>query len=274
MSDYQGFYINLDENEQRRQTIDENLQAIQQTDRYQRVRAVKGANVIDEFSTKLAPGELGCFLSHIKVLKTNLMSPTHLHILEDDAILHEQLPSMFSGFSQVAEWDLIFTDLYFHPPLTPYQFVDCRNRIREFEEQKKACLFSLFGIRFTGTTSYFVNQKSIPKLHGLLESGLKQNLTIDLFINKMVQQGELKAYVTLPFLSTISLHNEDSDVGKQGPNLQALNLHRRSYYIDANLSELHQQAVEQAAQLDSDDHLGIYLESMRSVLNSKYVNNR
>ena len=66
---YQGYFINLAQNETRRAALLEHLTQIGAVDRYQRVEAVDGREVIERYPTRLDPGNLGLWLTHVEVLK-------------------------------------------------------------------------------------------------------------------------------------------------------------------------------------------------------------
>jgi glycosyl transferase, family 25 len=86
------FYINRDIDTERRRRIDAQLSAL--FIRYTRVAAVNGRELPSDlkrffpFDTRLTPGELGCYASHLKVARLVLQRdlPCAL-VLEDDALL-------------------------------------------------------------------------------------------------------------------------------------------------------------------------------------------
>lgn len=59
--------------------------------------------------TRAAPGELGCYLSHIEVMRAFLGSEAEFAlILEDDVIVHASLPEVLKGLMQQAHrWDMV-----------------------------------------------------------------------------------------------------------------------------------------------------------------------
>jgi hypothetical protein len=66
---YQGFFINLDRNETRRQALTKHLEERGALARYRRIGAVDGRAVAHEYPSKLDPGALGLWLSHARMLQ-------------------------------------------------------------------------------------------------------------------------------------------------------------------------------------------------------------
>ena len=56
-----------------------------------------------------APGELGCYLSHVHALQQFLASPARFAlVLEDDVLLHDSLPAVLAGLVRNADrWDMV-----------------------------------------------------------------------------------------------------------------------------------------------------------------------
>jgi len=54
-------------------------------------------------------GELGCYLSHVEVMRAFLASSaTHALVLEDDVLLHSSLPAVLRGLAEnAARWDMV-----------------------------------------------------------------------------------------------------------------------------------------------------------------------
>lgn len=270
--EYTGFYINLAGSDERKHALLKNLDAIECADRYQRFDAVRGADVATQFDTTLSAGELGCWLSHLEIWRQARTADAAnslgfaFHIVEDDAVLTRTLPAFLGSFTGLPEWDIIFTDVYFHPPPTPEQFIEFRQMCRQFTTNSKISLIDLTRVNFTGTTSYLVNRSSLDKVLGLLDGRWASNMTLDLYLRKLVATRQINAYVTLPFLTTINEHNEASSIGNQGPALHMLNQFRRSFVVGADVDSVLATALSLAPPLAPDAHLGVYLELLRHVL--------
>ena len=121
-------------------------------------------------------------------------------------------------------------------------------------------------LSFTGTSSYLINHRSARKLIDLINGKWNSNLTIDVYLQKLVSQGRIKAYVTIPFLSAIGPENIASTTGSQGPALPALNAFRESWYYDSAPQEIYARIKPCKCDTGTEPMLGIYLELLRNVL--------
>ena len=117
---YQTYLINLDraterlafmQNEFKNQLID-----------FERITAVDAITldsssylINNKYDRRLVPGEIGCYLSHIKALKTFLNSANaYAIVIEDDAILHPQYKYItekairdFPKLNEYERWDVL-----------------------------------------------------------------------------------------------------------------------------------------------------------------------
>ena len=112
--------INLDRSPQRWQRVSAQLQA--QGLAFERLSAVDARAFTPEQQAQLdvaafhrlhgmepLPGELGCYLSHLKVMRLFLASPAEFAvILEDDVLLTPQLPAAMAGLAACPQrWDMV-----------------------------------------------------------------------------------------------------------------------------------------------------------------------
>lgn len=266
---YTGFFINLDSCPSRRQRLEGELAALGVVQRYARFAAVPGASMPQRHETTLSAGQVGCWLSHLAVWREALQAGLHLHILEDDAALS---PLLFQVLEQMqldaAEWDLLFTDVYFHPPPSPEQFAQLRSAREAFLQRRKISLIDLRQLAFTGTTSYLVNRHSLERLESLLAEGWRRNQTIDVVLQQLVREGKLRARLLFPFLSTLSPEHEASTGGMRGPAAAALDAFRLAWFYAADPEAICQRAVPCRCYPNSEPLLELYLNSLRSVLGS------
>lgn len=264
--DYQGYYINLARSTTRDTAMRQHLATLKLSHLYERFEAVLGSAVAAQYNTKLPPGQLGCWLSHLELWKRCRGSKPHIHILEDDALMHPLMHPILSQIPDMESWDLLFTDVYFHPPPAPDKFITLRENYRSFHQRNNITLADLLEIPFTGTTSYLVNSRSLDKLIGLMDRQWETNVTIDVQLQKLVRERKLRAFVTIPFLSTLHELNEDSTAGGQGINLRVLNEFRASFYVNSDIPGGYQRMLRENQTLTTEPHLGMYLELLRQVL--------
>lgn len=266
---YQGYYINLADSVARRDAIERQLERWQLNDRYRRFEAIRGDLAVERAETALSPGQLGCWLSHLAIWRQAPAAAGHVHVLEDDVAL---TPLLIQVLEQMqlddSSWDLLFTDVYFHPPPTPEQFVQLRQARTAFLERQKISLIDLRQLAFTGTTSYLVNQNSLARLPSLLAGGWRRNQTIDVAIQEQVRRGELRARLVFPFLSTLNPEHETSTAGMQGPATPALNAFRQAWFYAADPQAIHRRVGGCECQTGTQPLLELYLHALRSVLGS------
>jgi GR25 family glycosyltransferase involved in LPS biosynthesis len=267
-NNYQGIYINLARSRDRDASVQSQLQSLGWQDRYERFEAVDGKTIPQADSITLSQAELGCWLSHLHLLDRYRSRATHLHVVEDDVKFHSLLPKAFSGPAEAFDWDLMFTDVYFHPVPTPEQFYQFQQAMLNYRQDGRVAVLSLQAIRFTGSTSYFVHRDRIGKVFEVLNDGWKNNQPLDLFIQSMVEQQRLRAFVMLPFFTTIGDLNIDSTVGHQGPILETLNLFRKAFYVDADQDALYRESLQCGADQSPAALLGLYFEAIKATLST------
>ena len=264
---FKGYYINLGNCIERNNKMKQQLLELGIAEQYQRFEAISGQGRPEHAQTKLTPGHLGCWLSHQKLWAEAEKTNSNLHIMEDDAIIGNLLPTTLKSIElEDASWDLLFTDVYFHPSPSPEQFERLRRLKQDFYNNRKITLVDLKNLSFTGTSSYLVNHRSARKLIDLIDGKWNSNLTIDVYLQKLVAQGKIRAYVTIPFLSTIGPENIVTTTGSQGPALLALNAFRESWYYNSVPQDIYARIKPCKCDTRTEPMLGIYLELLRNVL--------
>ncbi len=101
-----GYYINLDESEERRLSIENSIQPLGLNGVVKRFPALRG----DERTSKITRSELGCFLSH-KAIIDQANSSEYTLILEDDVFLPEDFKRILFGIcnqNNGPKWDVLF----------------------------------------------------------------------------------------------------------------------------------------------------------------------
>ena len=267
---YQGYYINLERDRLKRNVIEQNLMDIGLSDRYIRFEAVDGAGIAEKYDSTLLAGELGCWLSHISILHNQINGGKHLHIIEDDALLHSGIAKVFSAFiAQTPDWDVLFTD--FFVPKDLYVFKSLHEMLLEYKRTGEIKIFRLDSIPFTCATSYFVNKDSIRKLYKLICNCDQENVPFDLKLRKAANNDELVAYGMIPFFSTISETSQNSSIRLYDISRRAFDLYRRSFYIDAEQDDLSEMMDMCSSHFGpADKHIEMYLKLMRIVCDRNY----
>jgi len=174
---YQGFYINLARDHQKRDRIEKNVLSIGLSEIYSRCDAVDGTKIAEDFESQLMAGELGCWMSHLSILHNQMLKDRHIHVIEDDALLHRDIAKVFNAFTrQVTEWDVLFTD--FFVPYDLYLFKSMHEAVMNYKQNREIRVLKLDNIKFACANSYFVHKDSIRKLYKLLSNCGRENMPL------------------------------------------------------------------------------------------------
>lgn len=208
-------YINLDRDVVRRKNIEQSFAAAQAKAPDWTLERFPAVDIkyVSERGTLgcIAPAEKGCFLSHKHIMLRNADQAGHLYITEDDAVFSPDTLRILEGLLQkiegAVEWDLLFTDIGIPSIGVMADVVAMTQEVfrKGTIELVNLVQFSqLYGATtIYGSTAYVINPKSIPKILGLMgEDPL--DLPYDLFLRSLIYKGMINAYVTLPFISTVS----------------------------------------------------------------------
>jgi GR25 family glycosyltransferase involved in LPS biosynthesis len=205
-------YINLDGEDARRAALEANFSAHQPPGwTLTRLRAATPAD-----AAKIAlPGrvrevEKAVYLSHLQALEQTLAAPGHVLILEDDALFGpqscERIASACAAFPE-QDWDMIFTDVTLVDPYAMTRFFSMR---RELARSGREMLVPLREFTFAGTTSYVVNRRFRARWLAMLRAQSPLDLPLDLYMRSKVAGGEVRAYVTFPFVTSLSSFGDAS----------------------------------------------------------------
>jgi len=264
---YEGFYINLDRDTNKRSSLENNLKLAGLLDRYKRYEAIDGHQMLQHFHSSLSPGEIGCWLSHLELLHSCIGKNRHLHIVEDDAVLHKDIGNVFIDISQnLPTWDLLFSDFFISSDLCSFNVL--HNAIRDYRKTGKVTVISLQTIPFAGTSSYFVNKHSIRKVFKHIATCCDENMPLDLKYRLLAHEGKLCAYAVIPFFSKIS-RNSASSIREHDLFRYAFDLYRESFYADAELEKL-EADFRATLPTEIDTHQTIYLKLMQLLCGGHY----
>ena len=200
-------YINLDRDIARLNTIEQSFAAANAENwALERFPAVDIKYVVDHaIPGRIAPAEKGCFLSHKHIMMQNKDCPESIFITEDDAVFspntHRIIEDLLKKIEGAAEWDLLFTDIGI-PAIGV--MADMLKMTQDVFNKGTIELVNLAQLSaFFGSTAYVINHRSIPKILKLMGDGAL-DLPYDLFLRSMIHKGMINAYVTVPFITTVS----------------------------------------------------------------------
>lgn len=168
MDDLRTWVINLDRAPDRLQRIAGQLQRLGLP--WTRLRAIDARDMTKEQAARLdeatyrrrhgmtpLPGELGCYLSHVEVLRRFLAGDADFAlVLEDDVLLHDSLPVVLQGLLRHrARWDMV-----------KLSGVHSGTPVRCLELAPGHALAVMLS-RCTGSSAYLVNRRAAEAyLHG------------------------------------------------------------------------------------------------------------
>jgi len=175
----------------------------------------------------------------------HLDSATHLHILEDDAVLAKRTVSFIEQAivaGMADDVDILFTDTTV--PMSPEFFRDGRSTWRD--SIQRAPDGTALGVRFSYvpyvgcTTSYLVNRHSVRLICDILARGLEADDVppIDMVIRAAVAAGELRAKCLFPFITSTRPDAFSSETtGDDGKRMSrfAMELLRHSFFVECDL---------------------------------------
>jgi GR25 family glycosyltransferase involved in LPS biosynthesis len=237
-----GYWINLDRAIERRQAMEEQLQAVG-CSHYQRIVGVDGTV---DYAGLPRPGVMGCWLSHLGALRLGATTGNVVHVLEDDTWLGDRSKEVFTSLvnsGAVGQFDLVFTDVLLDY-LTSQRYFRAfyeAARVSPGDVPPQVSLVNLKGILFTCLNSYFVHPQNMGKVLDLLERefralNLQSPEPIDMVIRRLVLSGKLTAAVTCPFLTSIDLSLmadsgiNDPAAAKLQKTLLLHGIHRQAFF--------------------------------------------
>lgn len=244
-----GFYINLDRSEDRRQQAEIELQKLGSLGQYQRFPAIDGT-AVTEWGGVPNRGELGCFLSHLEVIRRNVGFDGWLHIIEDDVILSRYAAPAIAALTSnpdLDRFDVIFTNVMFEA--NPWFISALREQFdANVVTAPSGDVTSVNTVRvlpfgangFFTTTSYLVNPKAIERTALLLTQHLESQpfAAVDLVFSKLSRTGNIAVGCTVPFL-TMQRLSWDSTI-RDHVSLWAVSQYMMmaALFADRNVSEL------------------------------------
>ncbi|UFS72788.1 glycosyltransferase family 25 protein [Geomonas sp. RF6] len=260
----------MDRAVERRKLLEQHLQDAGLSQRYARFPAIDGTAITYGPDAVAGSPVLGCTLSHLSIVKDQLDSGKHLHIIEDDAILHRDIGRVLEHFAtheQAPEWDVLMTDLFLPPDLYLFKYLH-----EKYVESMKSGTVTFIDIQsweFAGATSYFVNKDSKEKFLRMMEHGFSDHTPYDIRLRTLAKNGMLKVFTCFPFFSTLSESSSDSTIAGGFRHVLPLSEYRRSFYVAADLLGIRDK-LRCTPPCPSDTHTEIYLNLIKALLDPQH----
>lgn len=273
MQPYRGVFINLAEDERRRNALLSNLSAAGISSWYTHFPAINGRAEATNVPTKLDPGALGLWLTHEKIVEKYGGGTEHLHILEDDVVVASDATTLFPMALQTVDqhfgdWDLLFTETF-----VPFEFFETyRGMMQLFHKKRQISYLDLTSCYAACMTSVFLNRKSIEKYAKLIKGKWSIGIPIDLYLRRLLRKRELRAFVTVPFLSSISPESNQSNIrGQLDMSRRVYDVFRRAFFVGADLNELVEEMRRLTRDTTASPLIQLYLTGYAFYRSDKYV---
>ncbi|MDE2029673.1 MAG: glycosyltransferase family 25 protein [Alphaproteobacteria bacterium] len=282
---YNGFFVNLGRSAERRAQTEAELARHGLTHRYARFAAAEGNALNVPNPHNLSDGVIGCFTSHYLLLKQNLGSDKHLHVVEDEVLFADCAARVIdwaieTGYAD--DYDIVYTDIS----------VPLRNEIhklyksaydkavkRNADGKIESVAFDVLNVcnrTYASTSSFLVNKNAIRKIHDMFEAELARGPTnpVDIIIREKNHRGHLKVGCIFPFVTSTRLGNFFASTIDARPDREpelAVDLARTMFFIDSDWDKCQAYLDRYAPPPPADDKLAHMLGQLLTYsLSDKY----
>jgi GR25 family glycosyltransferase involved in LPS biosynthesis len=237
----QVFYINLDSQPERRDFVEANFKAHNGEGwKITRVPAVDKATLSGSTQAlpPVKPGELACFLSHLRAMDMAREIGDDILIFEDDALFgpnSQQVIGTMVGLSQRSDWDMLATDVCISDPMQMILLLALRRK-----QPDRVEVLDLNRLHFAGTTAYVINRESKQRVLDALKAMLPLTQPYDLELRRLCRDGFLRIKMIFPFATSLSCHAESSSIqsSEGGVTDRLWNAFRRLVWFDRDLAQV------------------------------------
>jgi hypothetical protein len=244
----EGVFINLDRSPERRAEMERQIAQIELPYPLRRLAGVDGERQ-PVGPPPLRAGQYGCWLSHLKALEQSIGQDHHLHIMEDDALISTALPilpevvqSLDSG--SAGEWDILYLDATVVEALDMCQVFGWAKTARDDGTVRVRAIPQVFTIY--GLHSYVINSARKAFILDFLKRHMAQGKAIDNVMAYGIQSGQLRAFMTTPFMTAGSDLGLDSTTGGPDDRFVAWQIYRQLCFYDLDEFQLADLAAKSA----------------------------
>jgi GR25 family glycosyltransferase involved in LPS biosynthesis len=204
------YYINMKEAHQRRINFQSNFSNLNISQPLTRVEAIDG----EGRHGTLSKGEIGCFLSHAKIINS-FENNSNIFIFEDDSIITKNFTLILPELLANNSFDIVFLNGGASPFNTEklLQLFQLKNSLPDIYSNNfnNFKLYDATELYLHGTSSYMLSPSGILKLRILYEKEISTstfNIPIDLFLRKKIFDKSITGAVIFPFLTGIDFHSD------------------------------------------------------------------
>ena len=201
-----------------------------------------------------------------------------VHVLEDDAVLARTFgPAMQTVLAGglLEPFDIAFTEtmVVSDPPLLR-MLRGLFDRSVVGQRTSSLSLLDLKTVSFAGTTSFFVNPKSVDRIRECLSRGLAEGPTrpVDLFLREEVRANRLTAGLVFPFVSSVNV-NLPSIIAPEGASRAVSLLLRNAFFVEADIAASRRAMAEISAGVGlgrQDERLELIADILRFMVSDKH----
>ncbi len=217
-----GYYINLDESEERRASVESNIQELGLTDVVKRFPALRG----DDRTSEISKSELGCFLTHKAVIDQASETGFTL-IFEDDVFLPQDFKRILYGVcnqnNDGSHWDILFLGQVI-PYSDVYRISDLlklKKTLNPDSERYHSEFVFLEGREWYiwGAFAYVIHPNSLGNIKKILndaeDAGVKH--PIDYLYREMINQAHISSNIIFPYIAGVHAHHATTLVDRSLP---------------------------------------------------------
>ncbi|HXQ10027.1 MAG TPA: glycosyltransferase family 25 protein [Caulobacteraceae bacterium] len=275
---WEGFYINLDRAQARRDAVERQLSRLALTGKYHRFPAVDGKDLPPRAGVA-NPFELACYLSHFELIRERTASGAWTHVMEDDVVMSRHTAEaieLISRHPDCARYDIVFTNVMLHVS-APVMADVCRQFDENVAygadgqvERVQITVLPLAGKDFVQTTAYVVNPGSTAKIVNLLQSVLETRpfAPLDHVYSALSRAGALAIGCTIPFFTVpeVSAASMIQDPAAPNPLYAPLRLVDTALFADRDVAAIRREIDSLKARTDGGVTSGLVADAYALVL--------
>lgn len=255
-------YINLDKSTERMFSMEKKLSQFFEPSDFKRFQAIQG----DNRDAKIGKNELGCFLSHLEVIKTSSLNHPTL-ILEDDVKFCKNFNITLKNIlkrlpKKSPEWDILFL-----AQITFIRQVFKTATLLQIKKEIPKGIFRIFDAKShyaASTSAYVINPRSKDKILNALKLNEEKGYPrpIDMCLKGAIDDERLNCKFIFPYLTGL----EDIETTIQNTTEKQIKSSRLSedqlnlFFVDSNPSDLMKKYLEDS--INIENNLDAYLASL------------
>ena len=260
-----GYFINLEESQERKNKLIDNLRLFGLNKNYSRFNAIRG-NSAEATKIGLKSGELGLWKSWINLLKHEIDNSEEeyelLHIIEDDVVMSDKTQNALSMINNRKQsFDILFTDMYINPNIHMQIGAETKQLMNENKMTVRK------GIYTGCTSSAVIKRENIKKLYDLLTKYMnngERKIPLDNYLYRQMHDGELNICTIVPFVTSIDLNYI------QNSTIQETNFNNEAIIISRMVCSLLRRDLSYTKKPeDLYAQLGSYIQSLEKIKSNK-----